>query len=1537
MLRALADRPTARRRGAVLIVVLAMLVLFAVLGLSFVLYSESQQSAAGAGKQGENREARPNPQDAVEWTMGQLVYGTTDETSVWRGQDLAGMKYGYDYSGTTTAFLLPYAGDPSHNPTAWAVTDQPGAWNTDLSGVFERDVVNYSRVVTTPGGGTWFIADPMRQDGATIRTQTNATYTRPYVNRAAAYTYPDRRNFALAQMNPATGEVVLPSFYRPDLFGTLDPANPNWTNQVGRLRTLRPRPLEHPNFPRVPQDADGQYRGDVANLKFISGGQKNDSLWMDAGGPVLKWRGRNYKAMVAPLILDLSGRVNLSVAGNLKNTNAAALQYPHGSKDGLGPWEVNPLRVGMTAADVQALVQRRYGKTAADLFPPNDPYTATAATARINGQRHPLFTGGRMPSQYAPLDVDGNALAANDGPLTLPQSGGFTTTPLFNNPLVVAAPYRYEPTQAELTAALANHPAQFNPLLYRRGATGTPVAPAIGAGGIGNDDLIRLLTHFSDPKGRPVQATFGQPALNLASVNPAADTPAARQTRALSTPFSTTQQWASVRVQTGPAATDVATLGPIDLNRPLPDYRKNPTLPASPVNVWNPAVAAEQPHWYAAHSARQRLARDVFVRLAGRYGLINNTAAVYLPASGQVNVLVDQTDATGVYATLVQFAQMAVNLVDYIDGDEVVTPFVWRPTADSLTNQPLDPSLDLTAAGNNFTNTPATRVVYGTELPRVVLNEVYACVANTRTDTGATAASPLQRRYYIELHNPLPADAVHPDGGAARLQYQSGVTQVTDPVALTTGNYTGATFNPYRIEVAVTPSGTVSPYSTAMTTAGYGASAADTQTVLGATSVVQARINTYTHDATAPSAPATLAATPDQLNVVQPATAATGANGGNQGYYLIGPRDPFPTAGVTNTLSLPDPQDGTGTPVPGVPPANPPLNAPVNALTFDVQPLPGPGGAPTETNITEERAKTSVVVLRRLLNPCLPPQENAANANYNPYVTVDFVENVPTRDRATLSNAGPHTVSAPFDTNAPTVGRVHPFAAAPAYGTATAPTVAAVQDQINAAVTTSPPHTFFSINNQATVENVRGTAPNQFGFEWLVHPDRELVSLPEAAHVSAFPPAFLTQRFFNGTPATGYHGHAVGLTTQVPILNNAYQALPLTEAAGLIEVGSRLPGVPLGGRQAGKVNVNTANGQGVLDATFDPQAGNDFAATAPTYVADLWANRIAPAAVPVAPQVARTANGLVPRATVWEGGADHPFMWGSGVTQYTDNPLARKTTNTAWPNADPFAFAHPAPTGGHPYHQFEPLRKGWNNLTSTSDSFLVLFTVGFFEVENAGPWDANNPPRLGVELHDQVPGDLRAQFGGVIDRSQLATEIVQTDATGLALGTSVAVTADANNPVPRGVQSKLVSDVLPGATTIDVEAIPPTGVRPDGVTVAANTCAVLGDGVVYTIGVGSRVRLGYGDATAGGDGEWVTVLSLAQRTVPDASGVSQPVAGQVTLTLSNVAPAVLPARFHAAGGPIGNVIFGHPGPQGRVTLTQLKSRGLLPYFTRLDP
>src|SRR5437868_5495449 len=76
-----------RRRGVILLVVLAMLTLFAILGISFVLYAESQANESRLAREAEQRVAPDvDPELAFALALGQIIYDCPDDaTGVYSG------------------------------------------------------------------------------------------------------------------------------------------------------------------------------------------------------------------------------------------------------------------------------------------------------------------------------------------------------------------------------------------------------------------------------------------------------------------------------------------------------------------------------------------------------------------------------------------------------------------------------------------------------------------------------------------------------------------------------------------------------------------------------------------------------------------------------------------------------------------------------------------------------------------------------------------------------------------------------------------------------------------------------------------------------------------------------------------------------------------------------------------------------------------------------------------------------------------------------------------------------------------------------------------------------------------------------------------------------------------------------------------------------------------------------------------------------------------------------------------------------------
>ncbi len=196
--------------------------------------------------------------------------------------------------------------------------------------------------------------------------------------------------------------------------------------------------------------------------------------------------------------------------------------------------------------------------------------------------------------------------------------------------------------------------------------------------------------------------------------------------------------------------------------------------PPSPYGVaYNLTTAAINNQFLAAVNARQALANDIYRRLLAITGVA---------PSG--------TPATPTAADLVPrrwLAQLAVNIVDYIDEDDISTPFNFYTSQDvgaaftpATTTQGTD---DPVPTGAN-----PIYWVFGTELPKVVLNEVLAEAQDPDSTQKAMPGESV--KLWLELFNTMPA-AVMPN------------TQVQDAyrVPLYVTNPAGGGYSPYRISI----------------------------------------------------------------------------------------------------------------------------------------------------------------------------------------------------------------------------------------------------------------------------------------------------------------------------------------------------------------------------------------------------------------------------------------------------------------------------------------------------------------------------------------------------------------------------------------------------------------------------------------------------------------------------------------------------------------------------------------------------------------
>jgi hypothetical protein len=1516
----------APRKGIILLVVLALLTLFTIIGISFVLYADAAAKQAQTGKEA-NVEFRPNmsPEECLSLFLDQLIFDVRDdESGVYsslRGHSLSRNMYGFNYdwadqiyagvrtqlagglldaaSTTTTTtitvnaaagfptaprFLILVDNNEQMTVTAmnntdprtwtWTVTRQStgvahnaGALVTivaspsDYIAQIGNDVpfngVGRLHYNTTVPGATapvddWkminymyfqqdgFLRDPERYGArAGLRAPGAPDNRGPYLASAnVSYTYADINNFYLGAID-GSGNLLTPSFHREWLFGQLDQrSNANWTNTAGKYLTMRPRPVDQLlqsdvvgaglPWPLVPDNltpaqqatlaslinrlqANGQLLpypgdrgGDIKNLVGYPGG--NDSSWIDIGAPVMTAPdGRKYKMLVAPLILDLDGRLNVNVHGNTMKAdpaNPASLANPHGSNQGLGPWEVNlgRLLTAPTAGGQIEWVQLFNGRTNPTIYGRYGPNKVPLINIVPASNVAPAIP---VPHYYSQLDYTGRGV----GPIQMPtgltnpfptyQGTGYdnanpaarTNHAMLDQVLSPLAP-RLDATGAPSQYWNRRFPASNVERLFRWQDTGyealTSDLERLLPLNLVNAKVRNLLTTDSGDRNRPgiapyifdpaaapytygtaTGATLEGPPVGVQPVFPPLTNPVPRvgSGSEFMTDLRQRPDWRSALTATA-TVTATGTVGRgltrLDVNYPVPNATSATGAPQPLIQYPNNANAPDQRYdtnavlvaatptapavtyadrFLQAQRERQIMARQIYLRLLAVTGLS--------PSAGPAPSDVDLRPRRWL-------AQVAVNMVDFIDRDDVSTAFNFYTAEDA---GPAAVNFDVGAATTlpgpvtagpnpNPQGVLTPRYwVFGTELPRVVINEVLAEYTPDPAPTAGTTK--FDNNVWVELLAPVSDNHTNPNTGRNTMDDRQAWLGMP---ALPNGQtpQTGFGANGYAAYQLVIADQIMLP---SLPPPG-GQAIPENNNVLGMPLKIRSQtvigdfgpgtvLNMSTGNPSNPGQ--TAAIQPGNFLIVAPPPTATS---GNFRYGV----DVHKTIAVNNQTTFPD----------GSVPANTPVYSAAGmqySSTYD-----------TATTFMPDDTKTGItVMLQRLANPHIPPDNRptingVVNLWYNPYITIDYVQNVPLNNSTQQSYAS--------------VGKKQPYASRMvATGVGTGPVVPTATSLVvnqNGLTAVAVQHTFGKSNNTTAATSPAAAPGANSKYDWLPHLDRLVTSPLELVHVSQYQPHQLTQKFMK-EDAAPVAANAALRFQHAPLSTWYDPTRRLYRLFEFLEVRNRALGssnASEDGRITGKININSIWDLETFRALCDAQGTNNFTQAD---VDAIWAQLLklrSPIYANNNPGMTTFTQfgSLVGPTNLTGAVVDRPFLGqGAGhfplgtTPQYpqgqdiNDTLFRTFAPNTSTPT-DARLFDIPPPrsttlanTDINPYIQTELMRKIFNNVTTRSNVFAVWVTVGFFEVKD----DTARPVKLGAEMNAAEGKAVRHRMFAVVDRSLL--------------------------------------------------------------------------------------------------------------------------------------------------------------------------------------
>jgi hypothetical protein len=674
-----------------LLVVVSLLALFATVGLAFVLYAETEAASSRAFREAEYSD-RPDiePELLLSFFTAQLIYDAPCHSGDWsghgsalRGHSLARLMFGLDESSDDKRQQQVRL----YNGTGRLHRQDPNL-NDD-----EYNLINYTYYQQDG-----FVRDPERDAG---RANPWDRITSRYIGGFnVPYTYPDLNNMFLAAVRAQDGRVLIPSYHRPWTgFGGLEPTNPNWfsPDRAMKYKVLRPRPIDQllpgetwpPNRPYFPPPEDAG--GDVKNLPWAQGynGGINDSIWLDLGFPVhVLPDGRKFKPLFAPLIIDLDGRININACGNIVNGE-------HRSNQGWGRWEVNVGKV-LSANPSEWL----------RLFQNNGPHADLARygsnSVPHDGNQSASLDAGRY---YALVDYNMDGLP--DAPQGAPPGGAAPPHP--NHPSIYSF---FSPSGGDLTFD------RYSDLeaLLRYGDTGSPA--------LTSRLFWRLPRNLQDfrIRNRITTQSFDFDVPGMTAAVPQSD-PSYRLVEDPNNRY------------VYPKATQKMQFPNLPLPQDSLEFRANGQANVwrtSPLGLWRLDLGirlfGSPSEWQVVghyNHGRALFAQDLYIRL--------KTVTGAPPADP------NSPPDDPAKQTLRWLAQLAANLVDYIDEDSCNTMFFVEELADQRGRG--DP----------------TAWVFGVEMPRVVL---YQAVAQAEMQDPQNQNAPTKVKVWAKLYDPFDA----PDG-----------------------------------------------------------------------------------------------------------------------------------------------------------------------------------------------------------------------------------------------------------------------------------------------------------------------------------------------------------------------------------------------------------------------------------------------------------------------------------------------------------------------------------------------------------------------------------------------------------------------------------------------------------------------------------------------------------------------------------------------------------------------------------------------------